>query len=199
MTKAYRHRVVQLLMIGGLIACMSYSLLGAAIHEWLGTAVLAGFIWHLLRNRRWFSGLACGRWSASRLFSSALDGLLCFFTLGLVASSLMLSQYVFAFLPLDLPAGTGATPHQVCACWGFLAAALHLGRHHVRKQPLSPIICAAAFAGTFAFFWQALPARLLLQMQGMPAHQSLLLDFAANLLIFILFAILGTRRTRPRR
>ena len=51
---------LDLLMAAGLIACMSYSLIGEALHEWIGTAVLVLFLWHLVVRRRWFVGLRRG-------------------------------------------------------------------------------------------------------------------------------------------
>ena len=118
---------LDIIMTIGLICCMSYSLIGKALHEWIGTAVLALFVLHLARNRRWFTSLRRGRWNGARVLGSVLCGLVCFVTLGLIVSSLMLSEYVFAFLPLGLPEGVGQTPHQVCAYWGFFFIALHLG------------------------------------------------------------------------
>ena len=35
---------LDIIMTIGLICCMSYSLIGKALHEWIGTAVLALFV-----------------------------------------------------------------------------------------------------------------------------------------------------------
>lgn len=194
---------LDLLMAAGLIACMSYSLVGEALHEWLGTAVLVLFLWHLVVRRRWFAGLRRGRWSGSRIFGTALDGLLCFFTLGLVVSSVMLSKYVFAFLPLNVPDGVGATPHQVCAYWGFLVCALHLGQHGhalatMLKQRLAlraslcrSLMIFVCVGGAMAFLWQNLLAHLLLQTRDFAPMGQLPTFLLAYLFIFIFVALIG--------
>lgn len=194
---------LDIIMTIGLICCMSYSLIGKALHEWIGTAVLALFVLHLARNRHWFSSLRRGRWNAARVLGSVLCGLVCFITLGLIVSSLMLSEYVFAFLPLDLPDGVGETPHQVCAYWGFLFIALHLGQHDrtirttfVRRHPLPQrfyksmfvLICAC---GVAAFFWQSLPAHLTLSTREFIPNCGFITYFFSYLSLFILVAGIG--------
>lgn len=194
---------LEVMLALGLILCMSYSLLGEAAHEWLGTAVLAGFLWHLAINRRWFHALGCGRWSKRRVLSTITDGLLCFFTLGLIVSSLMLSKY--AFPVLDLPESVGATPHQICATWGFLFVALHLGQHgrgfvrpitervSLSQNSWRALLGMVCIGGALAFFWQNMPAQLFLQSQGFAPHSGLALYLASYAAIFVLVACLGYR------
>lgn len=182
----------------GLVGCMAYPLIGGAWHEWLGTAVLAGVLWHLGRNAGWFRALRRGCWRAPRILSTLLDGALCFVTLGLIVSSLMLSVHVFAFLPLDLPAGVGLTPHQVCAFWGFLLAALHLGqhgpmlRHTLAAQGLQPgraVLALILAGGGVAFLLEGYGARLFLMTRAPLAGGWLVL--AGNALLFAGVVTLG--------
>ena len=77
---SHEHNIITI----GLISCMSYYLIGKALHEWIGTAVLALFVLHLARNRRWFTSLRRGRWNGARVLGSVLCGLVCFVTLGLI-------------------------------------------------------------------------------------------------------------------
>lgn len=194
---------LDIIMTIGLICCMSYSLIGKALHEWIGTAVLALFVLHLARNRRWFTSLRRGRWNGARVLGSVLCGLVCFVTLGLIVSSLMLSEYVFAFLPLGLPEGVGETPHQVCAYWGFFFIALHLGQHGrsvasvlARRAHLPARFWRALFAlmcagGAAAFFWQNLPAHLTLSAGEFAPACGLGAYLAAYFAIFIFTAGIG--------
>ena len=142
-------------------------------------------------------------WNGARVLGSMLCGLVCFVTLGLIVSSLMLSEYVFAFLPLGLPEGVGQTPHQVCAYWGFFFIALHLGQHGRSAQTMLAqrfhlparfwraflaLICAG---GAAAFFWQNLPAHLTLSAGEFAPACGLGAYLAAYFAIFILAAVLG--------
>lgn len=200
MVKVSRSQL-DLAMVIGLLGCMCYPLIGAAWHEWLGTAVLAAFVWHVVRNRRWFGALRRGQWRAGRVFATLLDGLIAFTTLGLVASSLMLSEYVFAFLPLDLPAGTGLTPHQVCAYWGFLLMALHLGQHggvwtakgraFFAGSKGRWLAAALVAAGAAAFWLQGWGAQLFLQTREPAPVGGLAGLFLSDALLFAACVCVG--------
>lgn len=191
------------IMMLGLVASMSYSLLGESVHEWVGTAVLVCFIWHLLRNRGWFSALRRGRYTGGRVVGSIVNGLILFTVLGLCVSSLMLSKYVFAFLPLSLPEGVGQTPHQVCAYWGFLLMAVHLGWHGrslaaaVKRHIALPgavwrgVLALAVVAGVVSAVLQQYPAHLFLQVRGFESGLGLLPFLVGEAALFVLFALVG--------
>lgn len=191
------------IMMLGLVASMSYSLLGESVHEWVGTAVLVCFIWHLLRNRGWFSALRRGRYTGGRVVGSIVNGLILFTVLGLCVSSLMLSKYVFAFLPLSLPEGVGQTPHQVCAYWGFLLMAVHLGWHGrslaaaVKRHIALPgavwrgVLALAVVAGVVSAVLQQYPAHLFLQVRGFESGLGLLPFLVGEAALFALFALAG--------
>ncbi len=183
----------------GLIACMSGTLIGEAAHEWLGTVVLVLFVWHFWQHRRWFAMLNRGRYHANRVLGTLFNGGLCFTTLGLCASSIMLSQVVFAFLPLHLPQGTGLTPHQICAAWGFLWAALHLGQHTgiflrrfsaVYRYKRIFTVFVAAFA-VWAIGQGDFLRLLFLQQQGLAPDADLLTVTFADGILFLAFTLLG--------
>lgn len=191
------------IMMLGLVASMSYSLLGESVHEWVGTAVLVCFIWHLLRNRGWFSALRRGRYTGGRMVGNVVNGLILFTVLGLCVSSLMLSKYVFAFLPLSLPEGVGQTPHQVCAYWGFLLMAVHLGWHGrslaaaVKRHIALPgavwrgVLALAVVAGVVSAVLQQYPAHLFLQVRGFESGLGLLPFLVGEAALFALFALAG--------
>lgn len=191
------------IMMLGLVASMSYSLLGESVHEWVGTAVLVCFIWHLLRNRGWFSALRRGRYTGGRVAGNVVNGLILFTVLGLCVSSLMLSKYVFAFLPLSLPEGVGQTPHQVCAYWGFLLMAVHLGWHGrslaaaVKRHIALPgavwrgVLALAVVVGVVSAVLQQYPAHLFLQVRGFESNFGLLPFLVGEAALFVLFALVG--------
>ena len=187
----------------GLIVCMSYSLLGEVLHEWLGTAVLACFVWHILRNRAWFVTLWRGRYNSSRVAGNIVDGLILFTVLGLIVSSVMLSRYVLGFLPLSFPEGVGQTPHQVCAYWGFLLMAVHLGWHgralaaSVTQRVQLPAWCWRAallcvvLLGAASAAVQRFPAHLFMQVRGFELESGLLLFLIGEAALFALCACVG--------
>lgn len=196
----FRSWRLHMLMSIGLIVCMSGTWIGEAAHEWIGTAVLVLFLWHLWQHKRWFVTLPRGRYSANRVLGTALDGALCFTTLGLCVSSLMLSRVVFAFLPLHLPQGTGLTPHQICAAWGFLWAALHLGQHagvvlrrfsvSRRYQWIFSVMMAAL--GVWAIGQGDFLRLLFLQYPGISPDTNLFAILIRSTVIFLVFTLLGT-------
>ena len=58
-----------------------------------------------------------------------MDLLLFLAMLGLMASGVLLSNHVFAFLPLQGGAGLARLMHLVCSHWLFVLTGLHLGLH----------------------------------------------------------------------
>ncbi|MEE0509847.1 MAG: hypothetical protein UDG94_01295 [Peptococcaceae bacterium] len=202
MAKCSRWYLNTVMMIA-LIACMSYSLLGEAVHEWLGVVVLACFVWHVLRNRRWFVTLWRGRYNSSRVAGNIVNGLILFTVLGLIVSSVMLSQYVFAFLPLSFPDGVGQTPHQVCAYWGFLLMAVHLGWHgralaaSVTQRLQLPVWCwriallCVVLLGVVSAIAQRFPAHLFMQVRGFEVASGPLFFLIGEAALFALCALAG--------
>ena len=93
-----------------LLLLMGYSLIGEAIHEWLGITMLALVILHHAWNWTWYKSFGTGRMSIYRAVQNLLTCLLLLFVFGSLLSGLILSR---------LP----------CAFWSFLLMALHLGLH----------------------------------------------------------------------
>ena len=87
---------VDIAMAALLPLLMTYSLLGEAVHEWLGAV-------HHIWNAEWYRRLFQGRHTLYRGAQSLLTGLLIAGVLGSMVSGALLSQYVF-----DIP-----TPQQI--------------------------------------------------------------------------------------
>ncbi len=112
-----------------LLALMAYQLTGNFVHEWAGAAMFLLFIAHHILNRRWFASLGKGRWSPLRILQAAVDFLLLASMLGLMVSAVILSRYVFSFLPITGGAAMARRLHLLCSYWGFVLMSLHLGLH----------------------------------------------------------------------
>lgn len=163
-----------------LLLLMSYSLLGEALHEWLGTAMLALLLLHHVLNRAWHKHLTRGRYSPFRLVQTLVVLLLVLAMLGSMASGIVLSRYVFDFLPRFGGQETARLLHLLCAFWGFVLMGLHLGLHwgaalHAlrrwtgcrpsrrRTRALRILSVLTAACGLYAFFRNGFPDYLLLR------------------------------------
>lgn len=121
--------VVDLCMTVLLILLMSYSLVGEAMHEWLGATMLVLLILHATLNIGWIRGLRKGRYSAFRIVQTASAALAFLSMLGSMLSGIAQSRYVFAFLPFRELHTLAEAIHLPCAYWSFLFVSLHLGLH----------------------------------------------------------------------
>lgn len=108
---------------------MAYSLIGEAIHEWLGIAMLLLFLGHHALNWSWYRSLSRRMWSPVRVFQTVVNAALLLVMVGLAVSGVMLSRHVFYFLSPRGGRGFARTLHMLSAYWGLCAMSLHLGLH----------------------------------------------------------------------
>lgn len=187
---------------------MAYGLIGENTHEWLGMAMFALFLTHLLLNRKWFGALGRGRYSPARIAQAGLNCLIFLCMIGCMVSGMILSRYLFAFLPAHGGYALAGKAHMLCAFWGFILMCLHLGTHWemlraiIRKKwkltsrgerYLRILCCLAALCGVPAFLHRNLSDYLLLRSHFVFYDYSepaafFLWDY---LLIMVLFAALG--------
>lgn len=120
---------VDLCMTGSLLSAMSYLLIGEEAHEWIGTALLVLFVFHRILNYRWYRNLLRGTYTAFRILQILLNILMSAAIIGLAVSGIMLSRYVFDFLPISGFTSFGRKLHMISAYWGFVLMAAHLGLH----------------------------------------------------------------------
>lgn len=120
---------VDLCMTGSLLSAMSYLLIGEEAHEWIGTALLVLFVFHHILNYRWYRNLLRGTYTAFRILQILLNILMSAAIIGLAVSGIMLSRYVFDFLPISGFTSFGRKLHMISAYWGFVLMAAHLGLH----------------------------------------------------------------------
>lgn len=83
-----------------LLLLMGYSLIGEAVHEWLGIAMMVLAVLHHVWNHAWYKSLSKGRMSVYRTVQTVLNFLLLLSVIGSLLSGLVLSQYILDFLPL---------------------------------------------------------------------------------------------------
>lgn len=202
---------VDLLMTAGLLALMAYERIGQAAHEWVGTGMLGLFVAHHILNRRWWAGLARGRWTAFRVVQTALALLVLAAMLGQMVSGIWLSREVFAFLLLSGGQSLARTVHLLAAYWGFVLLGLHLGLHWggmlaairraagrkpaagAAKWVLRLLSFAVAGYGAAAFVRRGLPDYLLYRTQFgfFDYEEPLAFFFADYIAILALFVFAG--------
>ena len=120
---------IDVLMTVGLLAAMSYLLIGEALHEWIGSGLFVLFILHNVLNWRWYGNLVKGRYTPVRIFQVVINFATVVAMLGLMISSVILSRYVFVFLDIRGSASFARILHMLASYWGFVLMSLHLGLH----------------------------------------------------------------------
>lgn len=203
--------IVDLLMTVCLLGLMSFMLTGQQYHEWIGAATLVLFIIHHILNLSWIRQSGRGRYTPYRVLQSLLVVLVFLAILGCMVSGIVMSQYVFAFLPIQGGMALARLVHLVCVYWSFILMSLHLGLHWnmvlgvVRKAAGAPApsamrtlilrLMAAAVAayGIYAFVKHRLMDYLFLRTMFVffdyeqPPLQ-FLAEYVAMMGLFVLFA-----------
>lgn len=153
---------------------MAYSLIGEKFHEIAGTAMLLLFIVHHVMNRKWFGSLFRGRYNASRVFRTAIDILLLIYMILQPMSGMLMSRYLYTFLPALPLSVLARTVHILLAYWGYMLISVHAGTHiafqssklkkDIRIALLAACLTVSAY-GCFAFvkrgFWGYMSGRTL--------------------------------------
>ena len=127
-TRAKIKSAVDLIMTAALPILMCYSVVGETTHEIIGVVMFVLFILHHILNFGWTKALFKGKYPPKRIVGTIVNAAVMICMLGLMYSSLVISNYVFVFLKLG---GTGfaRTVHLLCAYWGLVLMSVHLGMH----------------------------------------------------------------------
>lgn len=122
-------KAVDMLMTLALLFLMGYQFWGEKAHEWAGAGIFILFAAHHILNWNWYKNLFCGKYTPVRVFQAGVDILTLFSMLALMYSGIVLSRYVFAFLPIESGLALARRLHILGSHWGFLLMSLHLGLH----------------------------------------------------------------------
>lgn len=112
-----------------LLLRMSYQLVGEKAHEWIGMAMFLLVIGHHILNRRWTGNITKGKYTVHRILQTVIVVLLVLTMIGSMVSGILLSNYIFRFGRIKGVANLARSIHILCAYWGFLLMAVHLGLH----------------------------------------------------------------------
>lgn len=118
--------MVDAAMVLVLLLLMGYGLVGEEAHEWIGMGMFFLFLFHHILNRKWLKGMFRGRYTPFRIIQTMLAVLIFLCMIGSMISGLILSRYVFTFLPKYHGYEGVEKIHMLCAYWGFVLMSLHL-------------------------------------------------------------------------
>ncbi len=127
--KSHIKHFIDLSMAIALLLLMSQALIGEETHEWIGVTMFVLVIVHNVLNINWYRNLFKGRYPPFRILQLVLDLSILLSMVGLMASGIMMSRYVFKFLSIDSGMAVARTLHMICAYWGFVLMSFHIGLH----------------------------------------------------------------------
>ena len=189
---------------------MAYSLVGEAVHEYLGIGMFLLFVAHHILNIAWWKHIFRGKYTPLRVLGTAVNLALAMIMLALPISGMILSRHVFRFLHFG-GTSTARTIHLLASYWGLVLMSLHAGMHgsvmagmlrkvahtqqtsKIRTWSLRVIAVLLAACGVHAFVKNKISSYLFLQTQfvfidfSQPIIQSLL-EYCA---ITVLFMVAG--------
>ena len=150
--------IIDVVMYLLFIILMGHHITGNHIHEILGTGTIVLFIIHNIINVKFYKvifkchslrsdelkkinlvtsesetflrnkNLFKGKYNLKRVFLTLIDILLLFCMIGIIVSSIIISNDVFAFLKIQTTI-FGLKLHMLSTSWGFVIMSIHLGLH----------------------------------------------------------------------
>ena len=121
--------IIDLLMSLLLLCLMAYQIVGDVLHEWCGAAMLVLFIVHTVLNLKWYGNLFKGKYTGLRIIETVLNFAVLTSILCLGYSGIVMSRYLFVFLPINRGMALARVMHLAASYWGFVLMSLHLGLH----------------------------------------------------------------------
>lgn len=128
MKKRYLKMIIDIIMLQLLIVLMGYFMTTNKSHEILGTLTITLFIVHLYFNKQWFLNMFKGKYSLQRYVYVFVNVSLITAFIFVVISSVMISSYVFSWLPFST-SSLARHMHLASTSWLFILISLHIGFH----------------------------------------------------------------------
>lgn len=196
--KAIVKIIIDVLMTVALLFLMGYQLWGDVAHEIVGAGLFLLFIVHHILNRNFYKNLFRGKYTPMRILQLVMDGLVLVVMIMLMISGIMMSRYVFAFLPIHSGMAMARRLHILGSYWGFILMSMHLGLHWnqilgmlrkaagiKRSSKIRTVVCFAAGLfiagyGGWVLFKRDFPTYLLLK------NEFVFLDYSELPILFYL-------------
>ncbi|MDO4582188.1 MAG: DUF4405 domain-containing protein [Bacillota bacterium] len=203
--------VIDFVMTALLPVLMAYALVGEALHEWAGVAMFVLFLLHHGLNWKWHKNLFRGRYTAVRSLGTIINVLIFLLMLALMVSGVVMSRYVFDFLPIEGGISWARIVHLAAPYWCYILISMHLGFHsamlmgmlwkacrvgepvRVRTITLRSLAALLAAYGVYAFVKRDFISYMLLRTHFafFDFSEPLIFFFADYLSIMALLAIAG--------
>lgn len=121
--------VIDVIMSVALLFLMAFQVTGDQYHEWIGAGMLLLFLLHNLLNIGWYKTLFKGKYPSLRILRTVVNFLVLAAILVTGYSGIVMSRYVFAFLPVQGGMATARRLHLAGSYWAFVLMSIHLGMH----------------------------------------------------------------------
>ena len=137
-------------MTTALMLLMSKQITEQAGHEYVGIIMFALFLIHQWLNRKWYSSLFRGKYTANRVLSVCVNITLLVSFMMTAFSGIIISEN-FPALNVDALTSFARTAHLCCSYLSFVLMGIHLGLHWGmiagRVKASWPGVFGSAFAG----------------------------------------------------
>ncbi|EEQ59865.1 hypothetical protein CBFG_03575 [Clostridiales bacterium 1_7_47FAA] len=181
MKTAELKRMVDVCLLVMLPVLMAEILTGQEFHEWLGTAMAVVLLLHHLLNINWLKNIGKGNYTPLRSLGTVMNLLLFADMSVLIISGIMMSGFVFEWLPVSGGMILSRRLHLFASHWGLILMSLHTGMHwgmvvrlgtKFRKKSESEdgltwlargLAAAISIFGIYAFIQQDMPDYLFLK------------------------------------
>ena len=121
--------ILDIMMTVVLLLQMAYQVIGEEYHEWIGAGMLLMFVLHNALNFGWYKALWKGKYSAQRIFRTVINLLVLIAIVLTGYSGIVMSRYVFDFLPVSGGMAIARKLHLAGSYWSFVLMSIHLGMH----------------------------------------------------------------------
>lgn len=160
-------KILDMTMTIILLFLMAYQVTGDLLHEWIGTGMLVLFLIHNILNYRFYKGLFQGKYTVTRVILTIVNMAVLAAILITGYSGIVMSNHVFAFLPIGGGMASSRILHLAGSYWSFVLMSVHLGlhwsfvtgmikRHAVTQKPvwwiLRILAAGIAFYGAIRFY-----------------------------------------------
>lgn len=122
------HRIVDVLLFADFVALMALPINYGVAHEWTGIAAFVLVVAHIVVNRRRIVALIM-KHDLPACVNLIVELALLVGIVAMAASSLVLSEHAFAWLPAIPGAAWARTTHLCASYWAFALAFVHFGLH----------------------------------------------------------------------
>lgn len=129
-------RIIDISLLALYLVLMAFQYTGKELHEWMGTTLFLVVIVHQLLNIKWYKNLVKGKYTLLRILQVVLNLLLIADTFVMMITGIMMSGYVFAWLPIHGRAYEARAFHLAGAHWGYILMSMHFGMHFAMMTPM---------------------------------------------------------------